>query len=379
MRILVTGCDGYCGWPIVLKLLKRGHQVIGLDNGYRRQWVNEVGFESILPIMDMTTRLRTAREVMPGGRFEYHNVDLTVYGGIYGIMEKYNPDVVLHLASQPSAPYSQMDAAHCNFTQYNNTQMMRNILWCINDLKLDNTHLVVTTTTGIYGAPKGKIPEGDLVVRGQSYPYPSMAGSWYHMSRAHDAANLWLANKQFKYPISELRTSIVAGTSTEETRLHPRLCTRFDVDYYFGVVVNRFVAMAMSGSRLQVYGKGKQLKPMISLEDMVTSTVKCCEMNIDPKRKKYEIYNQLEKPISIVELATWVKDAVEEKLNRTVQLDHVPNPRIEDEEHKMTIDNRKFIVDLCDSSIQVTINSAIEQMVGDLYSYKNKFTDFMKR
>lgn len=379
MRILVTGCDGYCGWPIVLKLLKNGHQVIGLDNGYRRQWVNEVGFESILPIMDMTTRSRTIPEAIPGARFEYHNVDLTVYGGVFGIMEKYSPDVVLHLASQPSAPYSQIDEAHCSFTQYNNTQMMRNLIWAINDLGLDNTHLVVTTTTGIYGAPKGKIPEGDLVVRGQSYPYPSMAGSWYHMSRAHDSTNLWLANRQFKYPISELRSSIVAGTSTEETRLHPRLCTRFDVDYYYGVVINRFVSMAMAGHRLQVYGKGKQLKPMISLEDMVRSTVKCCEMEIPDKRLKYEIYNQLEKPISIVKLATWVKDTVQEKMNRIVKLDHIENPRIEDEEHKMVIDNKKFMSELCNGEIKETIQQSIEQMVTDLYSYKDKFTDYMKR
>ena len=377
MRILVTGCDGYCGWPIVLKLIKNGHQVIGVDNGYRRQWVNEVGGLSLLPIMDMTTRERTLKEVFPNARFSYHHVDLTIHGGVVDLIDKYNPDVVLHLAAQPSAPFSQMSGAHCNFTQYNNTQILRSLIWAIKEKKL-NTHLVATTTTGIYGAPQFNIPEGNLTIKGVEYPFPSMAGSWYHMSHAHNSDNLWLAAKQFDFPISEIRTSIVSGSSTEETRMNPRLCTRFDVDFYFGVVINRFVMMAMTGHRLQVYGKGEQLKPLISLEDMARSCVACCEMDVS-NRKQYEIYNQLEQPIQIVELATWVKEIIEERFNQVVKLEHVPNPRIEDEQHKMVIDNKKFILDLCDSQIHQTVRGSIEQMVNDLYSHKNKFTDFMKR
>ena len=40
----------------------------------------------------------------------------------------------------------------------------------------------------------------------------------------------------------DFRTSIVYGADTEETK-HNDLNTRFDFDYNFGVVINRFCAM----------------------------------------------------------------------------------------------------------------------------------------
>jgi len=70
--------------------------------------------------------------------------------------------------------------------------------------------------------------------------------------------------------MSEVRTAIVYGTETPETRAHDSP-TRFDFDYYFGTVVNRFCAQAVAGYPITVYGKGEQRKPMVSLEDTVES------------------------------------------------------------------------------------------------------------
>ena len=109
-------------------------------------------------------------------------------------------------------------------------------------------------------------------------PFPGMAGSWYHMSKSNDVNNLWLANKQWRLSISDLRTSIVYGVETEETRLDSRLTTRFDFDFYFGVVINRFCAMVLSGYPITVYGKGEQRKPQISLEDCVQSNVNAVKL-----------------------------------------------------------------------------------------------------
>ena len=35
--VLVTGCDGYIGFPLCLKLVKDGHFVVGVDNFSRRE------------------------------------------------------------------------------------------------------------------------------------------------------------------------------------------------------------------------------------------------------------------------------------------------------------------------------------------------------
>ncbi|MEM3226274.1 MAG: NAD-dependent epimerase/dehydratase family protein, partial [Saccharolobus sp.] len=32
MKVLILGVDGYLGWALALRLAKRGHEVIGVDN-----------------------------------------------------------------------------------------------------------------------------------------------------------------------------------------------------------------------------------------------------------------------------------------------------------------------------------------------------------
>jgi len=365
-NVLVTGSDGYCGWPVVLRLLEKGYNVHGIDSGFRRDWVSEVRSKSSIPIFNIKERVEKANEKY-GFKYTYSEIDITDYDKLFAIIKRFKPDSIIHLASQPSAPYSSIDIFHCNFTQNNNTQMLRNILWALAALKMNDTHLIVTTTTGIYGAPDFDIPEGNIIINKDELPFPSMGGSWYHMSRAHDSANLWLANKQFQFPITELRTAIVCGSSTPETRSELRFTNRFDADFYFGVVTNRFVLQALTTRELTVYGKGLQKKPMISLEDMVNSTVICFEKG--PKiDKKYEIYNQLEREISIVEIANTIKDYCEKSFDLPVEVTHIPNPRIENEEHQMVMKNDKFLLELCNSKIQCSINKAIEQICNDLYA-----------
>lgn len=378
-RVLVTGADGYCGWPVCLKLLKAGYSVLGIDNLARRKWVEEIESISALPILDFDDRAEKAREIFHD-RFEMLDIDLCNHEAVTYALSKYKPDVILHLAAQPSAPYSQIDIDRCNYTQNNNMQATRNLLWAVNALKL-NTHFVMTTTTGIYGAPGFEIPEGGLYIKehDEEVPYPAMAGSWYHMSHAHNAGNLWLAAKQFDFPITELRTSIVCGSCTEETKEHPELSTRFDFDYYFGVVTNRFLVQAMVGKPITVYGKGLQMKPMISLEDMARTTVACVELTGEGKvREKYKIYNQLERPISIVDIAETIKETCEEEFNHPVEIKHIENPRIENEEHYMEMKNQKFILEVADSSMHCTVTTAIQKMCKDLYPHIDRFKKYVR-
>lgn len=344
MNICLTGIDGFLGWPTALKLSRTFPDacIIGIDNLARRVWVRECGGVSAIPIQDMKVRLRAASE------YGFKNIvfiqgDLVERGFVHGVLKEYRPEVVLHLAAQPSAPYSQIDGEKAQRTQYNNNASTINLLWGLKELGLLKTHFIETTTTGVYGAPNFPIPEGFLEIERKGYrdvvPFPAMAGSWYHMSKSNDINNMWLASKQFGYPVSDVRTSIVYGIQTEETVLDERLSTRFDFDFYFGTVVNRFCAMAVCGYPLTIYGKGQQEKPMISLEDATQSLA-----NLAGKvnhTSRFEVYNQMERPISIVELAHNIKQAAEE-MDQKIDIHHVPNPRIEDEKHKMIVEKRNF-------------------------------------
>src|SRR5690606_40669587 len=75
----------------------------------------------------------------------------------------------------------------------------RNLLWGIKECGLEHsTHLIETTTTGVYGSPNFTIPEGFIHVETDSgsdtIPYPGMATSWYrseeHTSELQSRENL---------------------------------------------------------------------------------------------------------------------------------------------------------------------------------------------
>lgn len=374
MRILLTGIDGYVGWPTALRLSKRypNAQILGVDNYGRRKWVEECGAVSAMPIFSMEERLKTAKE-KGFKNIEFKELDLVNREATYAVLREFKPTVILHVASQPSAPYSQLNGERCNYTQENNCQGTRNLLWGLKETNQLDCLFVETTTTGIYGAPEFDIPEGWLTVtrngKTDTVPYPAMSGSWYHMSKAFDAANLWIANRQWKLTVADIRTSIVFGVETPETALDPKLATRFDFDFDFGVVANRFCVMAIAQTPITVYGKGEQRKPQIALNDAVESLVNSVEL---PRDKKMSVYNQTTELFSIVELANAIKKAGE-KFKFNADISFIPNPRVENEEHDMQMENANFLKLLGKAPDKLEDN--IVKMIEKILPYKQTILD----
>ncbi len=344
MRILLTGIDGYIGWPTALRLSKRypDAEILGVDNYGRRRWVEEGGAVSAIPVSSMAERLEAAKK-HGFKNIRFQELDLVDRAKVYEVLRTFKPDVILHAAAQPSAPYSEVSGERANYTQNNNVQGTRNLLWGLKENGLLETLFIETTTTGIYGAPEFEIPEGYFEVEHKggrdTLPFPAMAGSWYHMSKAMDALNLWIANRQWKLTVVDIRTSIIFGAATTETVLDPKLSTRFDFDFDFGVVANRFCVMALAGEPITVYGKGEQKKPQLSLEDAVESLVNAVTL---PRDKKMTVYNQTAELFSIVDLANAVKKGAA-KLNIHAEIAFIPNPRVEKEEHDMKMANDRFL------------------------------------
>ena len=220
-------------------------------------------------------------------------------------------------------PYSQINGERALFTQINNVSMCLNLLWGIKELKKE-CRLIITTTTGIPGQAYSVIPECYTL---------NKAGSWYHVSRGFDSANCRLASSQFGIEVVEFRTSIVWGLQTDLLKSMQEY-TRFDTDPYFGTVVNRFVAQALKGKPITIYGKGRQTKPFINLDDVVESIKNAIEYDF---KEKHTILNQVAETISIVELAGIIRKKTK------CRVEHIPNPRKEKETHKMLFDNRKFL------------------------------------
>lgn len=379
MNILLTGIDGYVGWPTALKLSKEfpRARIVGVDNLSRRRWVLESGAESAVPIEAMAERLGGAKE------FGFSNIsfiegDLTSRDLVSQLFDTYKFECVIHTAAQPSAPYSHINSERAAFTQFNNNQSTLNLLWAVKEKGLaDRCHFIETTTMGIYGAPEFEVPEGFVRAehkgRSDLIPFGGMAGSWYHMSKANDVNHLHLAHKLWRLSITDLRTAIVYGTATEETALDARLATRFDFDFYFGVVLNRFCAMAITGHPISIYGKGLQRKPQISLEDCVQSLVNAAKLDRD---HTFRMRNQTTEVVSITDLAELIRKSARD-LDLEVEIQHVPNPRVEKEEHEMTVDTEHFRELL--PIPKHTIATGTLQTLKSLYPYRERIMQHKDR
>lgn len=364
MTVIVTGGDGYIGWPTALRLARRSDErVIGVDNRARREWVEEIGSVSAVPVTAPEKRYETEENL------SYVEADLTNRQTVDRILSVHEPHTVVHCAAQPSAPYSQINGDRALYTQQNNVSMNVNLLYGLKENGLTDTHFIETTTTGMYGAPKFPIPEGGATVSNDGasdqLPFPALGGSWYHVTKSFDNANARLAAAQWGQPISDVRTAIVFGTETAETTDNG-LPTRFDFDYYFGTVVNRFCAQAVAGYPLTVYGKGEQRKPMVGLRDTVESLTRLVERGFEERDGDHgvAVYNQVDRPVSIVELAETIQSVASE-FELEVEITHVENPRDEDEEHKMEMENSRFetLLDGTDQSLEAGIRDTLETLL----------------
>jgi nucleoside-diphosphate-sugar epimerase len=376
MTIMITGADGYIGWPTALRVANRtDDRIVLVDNFARRDWVEEIGSVSATPVQEIETRLEAAREVHGAHNLSFVEGDLAEKDFVDELLAVHEPDVIVHAAAQPSAPYSQINGERANYTQHNNMQATRNLLWGLEEHDLNDTHFVETTTTGVYGAPEFPIPEGGATMENQGetddVPFPAMAGSWYHLTKSHDAANMRLAHSQFDVPISDVRTAITYGTETPETAADERLATRFDFDYYFGVVAHRFCAQAVAGYPMTVYGKGEQRKPFISLEDAVEGLARLALLDPDERPDDHVVYNQVTRPISIVETANTIAE-VGDEFDLDVDVEHFENPRDEDETHKMEIENDRYL-ELIDGQDR-TFEEGVREILGTLVEYEGTIT-----
>ena len=90
---------------------------------------------------------------------------------------------------------------------------------------------------------------------------------------------------------------------------------------------------------LPIYGKGKQKKPFIDLEDVVDSLYNVYKKN---NSKKFEIYNQFSQTLSIIEISNLIKEVSKNYGFKTV-IKNIQNPRKENEEHNMKMENAKFL------------------------------------
>lgn len=347
MKIIVFGGDGFCGWPTVLHLSQRGHDVMIVDNLSRRRIDDELGAQSLTPIASIEERIEAWEEVS-GKKIQFRNINMaTQPDKLLETLVEFAPDTVIHFAQQRSAPYSMKRPENKRYTVDNNVNATNNLLTAIVESGLD-IHLVHLGTMGVYGYGTAgmKIPEGYLDVEvpneetgenvHQQILYPTNPGSIYHMTKVLDQHLFAYYAKNDALRITDLHQGIVWGTNTEETRRDERLINRFDYDGDYGTVLNRFLMQAAVGYPLTVHGTGGQTRAFIHIQD----TVRCIEIAVNnppASGERVKIFNQMTETHRVRDLAKLICSITD------ARMELVNNPRHESAENELHVKNDTFL------------------------------------
>jgi len=364
----VLGVDGYIGWSLAMHLALSGHKISGIDNFSRRKNVKSVGSHSALPILSIEKRIKKFKEIHDK-HISFYKGDILNYRFISDVVKKIQPESIVHLGEQPSAPFSMKSWKNSIYTQRNNVEGTLNVLHAMKNTT-PKCHLVKLGTMGEYGTPNIDIPEGFIEIkyhgRKDVLPFPKTPGSLYHVTKVHDTTTIDFACRIWGLRSTDIMQGVVYGTRTSEI-IDDSLFTRFDFDETFGTVINRFCAEAIINYPLSPYGKGCQTRGFIALID----SIQCLALAVEnpPKFGEYRVFNQLDEVFSIMQLARHVKK-IARKHGLDVKIKNVPNPRIEREIHHYKVEYRHL--KKLGFKPSMKIDDTIDIMLQDLLKHKNR-------
>lgn len=133
MKILVTGCAGFIGHALSLRLLNRGDEVCGIDN------LNDY--------YDVTLKQDRLTQLKVHGRFDYLHADLEDAQKISNYFKDVQPKRVVNLAAQAGVRYSLKNPQ---------AYVSSNLAGFVNILEAcrynEVEHLVYASSSSVYGA-----------------------------------------------------------------------------------------------------------------------------------------------------------------------------------------------------------------------------------
>jgi UDP-glucose 4-epimerase len=232
MRVLVTGGAGFIGSHVVDFLIERGDEVIALD--------------------DLSTgSLRNIRHLQDNPNFRFSNgsvLDLETVDAEVGQV-----DIVYHLAAAVGVQLIVDRPLQSLLTNIKGTENI------FEAAQKHRTKILLASTSEIYGkSQNGPFKEEDDRLLGS----PRKLRWSYSTSKAVDEILAFVYYKELGLPTVVVRLFNTIG---------PR-----QVGHY-GMVVPRFIAQALRGEPLTVYGDGSQSRSFTSVQDVVKAMSKLME------------------------------------------------------------------------------------------------------
>ena len=245
MKILVTGFAGFIGFHAAREFLRRGWEVVGIDN--------------FCDYYDV--KLKRDRAAMLKGQrgFSAYELDICDLGGLRGAFAAESPDVVLHLAAQPGVRYS---IDHPFVYEKTNLEGFLNVLECCRHAA-KVPKLVFASSSSVYGKNK-KMPfeESDKV---------DTPMSLYAATKK--------ANELMAHTYSHLYGMQTIGL---------RFFTVYGAWYRPDMALSLFADAMLHGRQIKVFNNGDMLRDFTFVDDIVDGIVRVVESNALPG---YDIFN----------------------------------------------------------------------------------------
>ncbi|MCM8761448.1 MAG: GDP-mannose 4,6-dehydratase [Candidatus Omnitrophica bacterium] len=262
MRNLVTGGAGFIGSHLAEELLKRGEEVVVIDNL-------------------STGSMDNIAHLKPNPRFSFH-IDTIMNETVMRRLVK-KCDIVYHMAAAVGVKYIIDNPLESLETNVKGTEI---VLQLANEL--GKKKVIIASTSEIYGKDrpgKRKFKEDDDRVLGST----TISRWGYSCAKAMDEFLALAYWREKKLPVVIVRFFNTVG---------PRQSGMY------GMVVPRFVKHALLNQPITIYGDGKQTRSFCHVSDVVRAVIELAKKDAAVG----EIFNiGNPKPISIRKLAEKVK------------------------------------------------------------------------
>lgn len=322
-KILILGWDGYIGFPLTLRCIRKGHVVHGVDNYDRRNAVKSIGSVSATDILTPKQRIDNLSVF---GDFSVHEIDIIKHSEyLEKLIKRHQFDTIVNLAHNPSAPYSMIDINRADYVLQNNIIGTNRILWYIHQHS-PKTHYITIGSTGEYNHTIGvDIEEGyfEFEHKGKKSKksiFPRQGNSIYHVSKIASTYLIDYLARTWNLKCTDVMQSVVFGLYTDDLKVFKQI-NRCDTDDCFGTVINRFVVQALLGEPLTVFGHGKHQRGFISLNDSIQAIEIAINNTAEPGI--VQTWNQLSEWHSIENITNTIKKIIPCKVQ------HIESPRNE--------------------------------------------------
>lgn len=242
MRVLITGGAGFIGSHLAEHLLAMNHHVVVID---------DLSTGSIINI----------KHLKSNPQFEYSIETIMNVSHLAEMVDE--ADCIYHLAAAVGVRRIIDDPVQTMTTNIHGTEIVLDLA------NRKRKKVLITSTSEVYGKSKA-IPfdeDGDLVMGASRRPRWS-----YACSKAVDEFLALAYNKAYGLPIIIARLFNTVG---------PRQTGRY------GMVVPRFIDLALKGKPIQVYGTGEQSRCFTHVADVVEAMVKL----VDEPLAEGQIFN----------------------------------------------------------------------------------------